>query len=77
MTNTPRTDHEAIWAEAGTGDEFQCVHIDAAREIERDLEVALEALEEIAEWPRFPKGPNFSIKHLAQAALDKIKETAK
>ena len=40
-----------------------------------DLEIALAALEEIAEWPRFPKGPNFSIKHLAQTALKEIDES--
>lgn len=33
---TPRTEAEKIWAESGTGDEFECVHVDFARELERE-----------------------------------------
>lgn len=44
MSDTPKTDSEAMWAESGTGGDFQCVHIDDAREMERLLIRAKEVL---------------------------------
>jgi len=34
MTATPKTDKEAMWAVSGTGDDFQCIHVDEARKME-------------------------------------------
>ena len=33
-----------MWAESGTGDEFQCVHIDDAKEMELLLRESIEVL---------------------------------
>lgn len=36
MSATPRTDADAIWANAMNGEDFQCVHVDFARELEAE-----------------------------------------
>jgi len=36
VSETPITDNEAIWAESGTGDDFQCVPIDVSRQLEKE-----------------------------------------
>ena len=45
MSDTPKTDKEAMWADAGTGGQFQCIHIDEARAMESLLRETKEALE--------------------------------
>lgn len=39
MSDTPRTDKEERWAE-WNGNEFKCVHVEFARELERELLIA-------------------------------------
>lgn len=38
----------------------------------QQLKECREALKEIAEWPRNPEGPNYSIKYIAKLALKGI-----
>jgi len=45
MCDTPKTDKEAMWVESGTGEDFQCLHIDESREMEKILRKALDVLE--------------------------------
>ena len=49
MSNTPKTDKEAMWADSGTGEEFQCVHIDDVREMELILREARQVLDDWCE----------------------------
>lgn len=37
-TDTSRLKEEIMWAESGTGDMFECVHVDFAREQEAEIE---------------------------------------
>ena len=47
MCDTPKTDKEAMWATSGTGEDFRCIHIDEAREMETHLR---KCLKELAGW---------------------------
>jgi len=40
-------DDEVMWAVSGTGDDFQCVHVDFAREQQAEIERLRAALEDI------------------------------
>jgi len=46
MSDTAKTDKEAMWAESGTGEEFQCISIDEAREMEIVLREARQILDD-------------------------------
>jgi len=41
-------------------------------DLEKELRKCKDALEEIAEWPRRPGGPNYSIKYIAKTALNQL-----
>ncbi len=46
-TDTDRLKSEIIWADSTTGDSFECVHVDFAREQEAEIKRLLAALSAI------------------------------
>lgn len=44
--DTTKADKEAMWATSGTGEDFQCVHIDEYRDIELLLREAVVLLQD-------------------------------